>query len=128
MISPFNKTFNDFNLILGHYMKKFRTIYNDNYTDEDFTNGTLITITPLRDVDIFENEYYSKVKYKIESPKHNIHYEFVKTYNEKNYENMILDWKNIMDEWYRLKNEEGDLHKKKLEMLIKVYKLNEDFL
>lgn len=127
MISPFNKTFNDFNLILNHYMKKLRTIYNDNYTDEDFTNGTHITIIPLKDVDIFENEYYSKVIYKIESPKYNIYYDFVKKYNHSNYENMILDWKNIMDEWYRLKNEEGDLHKKKLEMLIKVYKLNEDF-
>ena len=127
MINPFNKTFNDFNLILNHYMKKMRTFYNDSYTDEDFTNGTCIWITPFRDVDIFENEYYSKVKYKIESYKYNLQYEFVKSYNEKNYENMILDWKKIMGEWFRLKTEEGDLHKKKLEMLIKVYKLNEDF-
>ena len=37
MINPFNKTFNDFNLILNHYMKKIRTFYNDNYTDEDFS-------------------------------------------------------------------------------------------
>jgi hypothetical protein len=108
-------------------MKKIQSFYNDKYTDEDFTNGTHITITPLRDVDIFENEYYSKVIYKIESPKYNIHYEFVKKYDERNYENMILDWKKIMGEWIGLKMEEGDLHKKKLEMLIKVYKINEDF-
>ena len=63
MISPFNKTFNDFNLILNHYMKKLKTIYNDNYTDEDFTNGTHILITTFRDVNIFENEYITSLNF-----------------------------------------------------------------
>ena len=135
------KDYEEFDKIASKILQKHKSTFYDFISDYSKQNNIRLIINPLKRYDIANYNFSVKIDYIFEYPTVDMPIEFSSCNDCKKIEfeyktdflhpdrNKILDdFKKIVPAWDDIKTSENrDLALKKLDMLVRSYKMNEDF-
>lgn len=141
IINKLEKDYDEFYKVASTIFEERATTFRNFLADNDTKSNIRLLINSIKQYDI-ENFYFSvKIEYVFEYPvvnipievsSHNgikqIEFEYKDDFLHPDRNKILDDFQKIVSAWTDIKNAENrDLALKKLEMLVRSYKMNEDF-
>ena len=141
IINKLEKDYNEFDNVASKILEKHKSEFYEFISDYSKQNNIRLIINSTKRYDIAYFNFSIKIEYVFEFPTTNMPIEFSSVNDCKKIEfeyetdflhpdrNRILDdFKNIAPIWNEIKSADNrDLALKKLDMLVRSYKMNEDF-
>lgn len=141
IINKLEKDYNEFDNVASKMLEKHKTTYYDFISDYSKQNNIRLIITSSKRYDISSFNFYIIIEYIFEFPTVDMPIEFSSCNDCKKIEfvyktdflhpdrNKILDdFQKVVSAWNDIKTSENrDLALKKVDTLVRSYKINEDF-
>lgn len=140
-INKLEKDYDEFYKVASTIFEERATTFRKFLADNDTNSNIRLIINSTKQYDIANHSFSIKLEYifdfptvnmPIEISSHNdikqIEFEYKDDFLHPDRNKILDDFKKIVPIWYDIKNAENrDLALKKLDMLVRSYKLNEDF-
>ena len=141
IIDKLEKDYDEFDKVASTIFKQRATTFRKFLADDDTNSNIRLIINSTIQYDIANHSFSIKLEYifyfptvnmPIDISSHNdikqIEFEYKDDFLHPDRNKILDDFKKIVPIWYDIKNAENrDLALKKLDMLVRSYKLNEDF-
>lgn len=140
-INKLEKDYNEFDNVASKILKKHKTAFYEFISDYSKQNNIRLIINSTKRYDIANFNFFIKLEYIFDFPTvdmpievsisndcRKIEFEYKDDFLHPDRNKILDDFKKIASAWNDIKNAENrDLALKKLEMLVRSYKMNEDF-
>ena len=141
IIDKLEKDYDEFDNVASKMLKKHKSSFYEFISDYSKHNNIRLIINSTKRYDIANFNFSIKIEYLFEFPSvdmpieisisngfKKIEFEYQKDFLHPDRNKILDDFKKIVPIWYDIKNAENrDLALKKLDMLVRSYKMNEDF-
>lgn len=141
IINKLEKDYNEFDNVASKMFEKHKTVYYEFISDYSKQNNIRLIISSIKQYDIAYYNFSIKIEYIFEFPTvdmpielsssndcKKIEFEYQTDFLHPDRNRILDDFKKIAPIWNEIKTAENrDLAIKKLDMLVRSYKMNEDF-
>lgn len=141
IINKLEKNYNEFDNVASKILEKHKTAFYDFISDYSKQNNIRLIVNTTKRYDISYFNFSIKIEYIFEFPTvdmpieisssndcRKIEFEYTDDFLHPDRNKILDDFKEIVIAWDEIKTAENrDLAIKKLDMLVRSYKLNEDF-
>lgn len=141
IMDKLEKDYKEFDNIASKILQKHKSTFYEFISDYSKQNNIRLIINPIKRYDIANYNFSVKIDYIFEYPNSNIpievsscndcrkiEFEYQTDFLHPDRNKILDDFKNIIPVWNDIKTSENrDLALKKLDMLVRSYKMNEDF-